>query len=135
MGGALLGLLSSCASDPPESLRLARADGTTLRVFDDVSHARESDTRARGLSGAPALADDQAMVLDFPVVDEACITNRDVAFGIVAIYAGPAGEVLAVESFSAHDARIVCHDGVLTVVELGGGAASAASAAARVVLD
>ncbi len=113
-------------------VELERADGSVLRAFTDVARAATPEDRARGLVGRGPLTRDAAMVLDYPVVDEACITNAEVDFPITAVFVTTDGAVRGVESLAAHDARVPCHEGVITVVEADADARADAAAAARV---
>lgn len=92
------------------------------------------DERARGLVGHAPLGPDEAMLLDYPVVDQACITNAEVDFPITAIFVAASGDIVGVEPLAAHDARIPCHDGVLRVLETDAQGAALAAGAARVLL-
>jgi uncharacterized membrane protein (UPF0127 family) len=135
-GGLVALALAACAADAPAGPRvdLLRADGSLVRELLSVERVDTPDGRARGLIGHVPLGPDGALVLDYPVVDQACITNAEVEFPITVVFAAAGGAVRAVESLAAHDARAPCHDGVLTVVELAADARSDADRAARVVV-
>lgn len=126
-------VLAACSPSSGE-VDLVRADGSVVRRFTHVEHAVTPEARAQGLGGHAPLGPDDAMVLDYPVVDQACITNAPVSFPIAAVFAAADGTIVGVESFGANDARTPCHDGVLTVVEVDASGASSAAAAARVVI-
>ena len=123
-------VLAGCAS-PEVDLT---AGGAIVHAYTNVAFAETPDARAQGLIGRAPLAPDEAMMLDYPVVDQACITNADVDFPISAIYIDSNGGIVAVESFAAHDARIPCHDGVLRVLETDASGAALARGATEVVV-
>jgi len=129
---AALALLSLGACAAPE-VDLTDA-GTVVHAYTSVSFADTPEARAHGLVGHAPLGPDEAMMLDYPVVDQACITNADVEFPITAIYIDSSGGIVAAESLAAHDARIPCHDGVLRVLETDASGASAAANATEVIL-
>ncbi len=127
--------LGLCACSPSSGeVDLVAADGAVVRAFTHVEHATTPEARAQGLGGHAPLGPDDAMVLDYPVVDRACITNAPVGFPITAVFAAQDGRIVGVESFAANDARTPCHDGVLTVVETDTSGAASAAGAARVVV-
>lgn len=123
-------LLCSCAS--PE-VDLVGGDGAVVHAYTNVAFADTSDARATGLVGHAPLGPDEAMMLDYPVVDQACITNAEVDFPITAVFVGASGGIVAVESLAAHDQRIPCHDAVLRVLETDADGAALAAAATEVV--
>ena len=123
-------ILCGCAS-PQVDLT---AGGATVHAYTNVSFAETPDARAQGLIGRAPLGPDEAMMLDYPVVDQACITNAEVDFPISAIYIDASGGIVAVESLAARDARIPCHDGVLRVLETDASGASLAQDATEVVI-
>ena len=123
-------ILAGCAS--PE-VDLASSDGAVVHAYTTVTFADTPDARAQGLVGHAPLGPNEAMLLDYPVVDQACITNADVDFPISAIFVDESGGIVGVESLSAHDTRIPCHDGVLRVLETDAQGASFAAGAARVL--
>mgnify|MGYP001551094349 FL=1 len=123
-------VLAGCAS-PEVDLT---AGGAIVHAYTNVAFAETPDARAQGLIGRAPLAPDEAMMLDYPVVDQACITNADVDFPISAIYIDSNGGIVAVESLAAHDARIPCHDGVLRVLETDASGAALARGATEVVV-
>lgn len=127
----LLGLaLAGCGGDRRPALVLLREDGAVVRRFERVAFASLPDERARGLSGRPApLAFDEALVLEFPVVDEACVTNAAVGFPITALFVDERHAVLAAEPLGAADARAPCHAGTLRVIEIDEGGAAGATRA------
>ena len=123
-------LLASCAS--PE-VDLVAQGGAVVHAYTNVTFADDETARATGLVGHAPLAPDEAMMLDYPIVDQACITNEEVDFPIAAIFVDASGGIVAVESLDAHDARIPCHDGVLRVLETDAQGAALAASATEVV--
>jgi uncharacterized membrane protein (UPF0127 family) len=124
-----LALLVSCAST---SVDIISPNGEVIHAYGNVTIASTPDERAQGLVGHAPLDDDEAMVLAYPNVDQACITNADVDFPITAIFVAANETIVAVESLDAHDARIPCHDAVLDVIEVDASGASVASDASKV---
>ncbi len=98
-------------------MRFFSADGTVLRECTEVELATTPDQRRLGLTGHAPLTPKQVMVLRYPVVDEACITNGSVSFPITATFVRADGGVVATERFGANDAPARCHPGVLDVYE------------------
>ena len=129
---AALALLALCACGGPE-VELADA-GAVVHAYTSVSFADTPEARAHGLVGHAPLDADEAMMLDYPVVDQACITNADVDFPISVIYIDSSGGIVAIESLAAHDTRIPCHDGVLRVLETDATGASLAASATEVIV-
>lgn len=112
---ALLGVvLGGCGP----SLQLVDANGVVLRECRDVEYATTPSARQQGLGARTSLTPDQALVLRYPVVDEACITNAPVGFPIATLFVDAAGAVIAVERFEARESKARCHPGVLDVVEV-----------------
>jgi len=107
----------ACGPTPP-SLELVRADGAVARAFDGVERATTPEARAQGLVGHAGLGPSDAMVLEYPVVDTACITNAHVTFPIVAVYVAQDGTIVATEPLAAHATSTPCHDAVRWVVEI-----------------
>lgn len=131
----ILSLLSATACSPSSGeVDLVGASGVVQRRFTQVEHAATPDTRARGLTGHAPLGADDAMVLDYPLVDQACITNEAVSFPITVIFADAKGAIVGVESLAGGDTRVPCHDGVLTVVEVDANAIVAAKLSTAVVV-
>lgn len=97
-------------------MRFFSADGMVLRECTEVELATTPDQRRIGLTGHAPLTPKQVMVLRYPVVDEACITNGSVSFPITATFVRADGGV-ATERFEANDAPARCHPGVLDVYE------------------
>ncbi len=107
-------LLWGCG--PP--VRLLDAKGGVLRECTSVDYATTPEARQLGLGKHAPLDQTQLLVLRYPVVDEACITNGPVSFPIVALFVDGAGGVLAVERFAAKESAPRCHRGVADVLEL-----------------
>jgi len=122
-------LLAACGGSEVD---LVGPDGAVVHAYTNVEYATTPDARAQGLVGHAALGPSDAMVLEYPVVDQACITNAQVDFAITAIFVDANGTIVAVDSLAAHDALIPCHDGVLDVVETDSSGATFATAATRV---
>jgi uncharacterized membrane protein (UPF0127 family) len=121
-----------CACGGPE---VDLADGgSVVHAYTNVAFAETPEARAHGLVGHAPLGAGDAMMLDFPVVDQACITNAAVDFPISAIYIDSNGGIVGVESLAAHDERIPCHDGVLRVLETNASGAALAASATEVVV-
>jgi uncharacterized membrane protein (UPF0127 family) len=112
---------------------LVGGSGDVVHAYTNVAFAETPDARQQGLVGHAPLGPDEAMMLDYPVVDQACITNAEVDFPITAIFVDGAGGIVAVEPLDAHDARIPCHDGVLRVLETDAHGASFAAGATEVL--
>lgn len=127
-----LALVVLCGCASPE-VDLATSNGAVVHAYTAVAFAATPDARARGLVGHAPLAPDEAMMLDYPVVDQACITNAEVDFPITAIFVDASGGIVGVEPLAAHDARIPCHDGVLRVLETDANGAALAASAEEVV--
>lgn len=98
-------------------MRFFSADGSVLRECTEVELATTPDERRVGLTGHAPLTAKQVMVLRYPVVDEACITNGSVSFPITATFVRADGGVVATERFAANEAPARCHPGVLDVYE------------------
>ena len=122
-------LLAACSGGEVD---LLGPDGAVVHAYTNVTYATTPDARAQGLVGHAALGPNDAMVLEYPVVDQACITNAQVDFAITAIFVDGSGEIVAVDSLAAHDTLVPCHDGVLDVVETDAAGATFATAASRV---
>lgn len=74
--------------------------------------------RSAGLVGRDLLPEGRALWMQFPMVTEACVTNRGVRFAITVAWVAPDGAVSAVErGFPAGDSSARCHDGAQHVVE------------------
>jgi len=114
-------LLACAGCGLPPSVDLLAGDGRVVRTFDAIERVSTPEGRAKGLVGHAPLGPREAMVLDYPVVDAACITNAQVDFPIVAVFVASDGAIVAAEALTAHDARVPCHDGVLRVVEIDSG--------------
>jgi uncharacterized membrane protein (UPF0127 family) len=99
-------------------VRFFDAQGRVLRECTEVELATSPEARQQGLGGRQALSKNQVLVLRYPVVDEACITNSPVAFPIAAVFADADGGVVAVERFEAREAKARCNRGVLDVFEV-----------------
>jgi uncharacterized membrane protein (UPF0127 family) len=130
---AFSALLGACAAGP--EVDLVGDGGAVVHAYTDVAFADTPEARAQGLVGHAPLGPDQAMMLDYPVVDQACITNASVDFPITAVFVDDAGGIVAVESLAAHDARIPCHDGVFRVLETDADGAALAGSAKSVVIQ
>jgi uncharacterized membrane protein (UPF0127 family) len=122
-------MLAACGGGEVD---LVGPDGAVVHAYTNVEYATTPDTRAQGLVGHAALGPSDAMVLEYPVVDQACITNAQVDFAITAIFVDGSGKIVGVDSLAAHDANIPCHDGVLDVVETDASGATFAAAASSV---
>jgi len=122
-------LLAACGGG---AVDLVGTDGAVTHAYTHVEYATTPDARAQGLAGHAALGPNDAMVLEYPVVDQACITNAQVDFAITAIFVDGSGKIVGVDSLAAHDARVPCHDGVLDVLETDSSGATFATGAARV---
>jgi uncharacterized membrane protein (UPF0127 family) len=132
---ALAAALAGCAGEEAGArVELRGAGGAVVGSFAVVARLDTPEGRARGLVGRAPLGPDEALVLDYPVVDEACVTNAEVGSPITVVFAGADGAVRGVESLAAHDARVPCRPAVLTVVELAATARAAADAASRVLV-
>lgn len=99
------------------SVRFSGADGSVLRECTQVEEATTPDARRLGLSGHPPLTARQVLVLRYPVVDDACITNGSVEFAITATFVDADGGVVGTERFAANESTARCHPGVLDVYE------------------
>lgn len=127
-GAAFLALLFGAGCGPV--VVFFDAQGAELRAFHSVTVADTPSARARGVIGRSALGADDAMLLRYPVVDEACITNAQVDFPLTAVFVRADGGVIASEALAAHDARVPCHGDTLTVVEVDEAGVPGASRAA-----
>ncbi len=122
-------LLAACSG---REVDLVGPDGAVVHAYTTVEYATTPDARALGLIGHTALGPSDAMVLEYPVVDQACVTNAQVDCAITAIFVDGSGKIVAVDSLAAHDANIPCHGGVLDVVETDTSGATYAGAATSV---
>ncbi len=114
--------LVSCSS-PEAEVQLLDTDGVVVAEFFVDAIADTAEERMRGLSGRDKLGGAEALLIEAPVVDEICISNRDVGFGIVAIWAAERdasglAPVITIEPFSAMQEEIRCHPGAKYVLEV-----------------
>ncbi len=125
----VVAVLAACSG---AEVDLVGPDSAVVHAYTNVEYATTPDARAQGLIGHAALGPNDAMVLEYPVVDQACITNAPVDFAITAIFVDGSGKIVGVDSLAAHDTNVPCHDGVLDVVETDTSGATYAAAAASV---
>ena len=115
MKRGLVVLLLGCGGSTP--VRFFGSDGALLRECTQVEEATTPDARRLGLSGRAPLTPREVLVLRYPVVDEACITNGSVGFAITATFVDADGGVVGTERFAANESAARCHRGVLDVYE------------------
>lgn len=71
----------------------------------------------QGLRGAPKLAPDQGLVLDYPVVSEACVTMDGMEQPLDAVFVGDDGRVLRTACGLVAGSEAVCQKGTAFVLE------------------
>jgi len=130
VAAAFVLLACACGGSPEVDLV---GGGSVVHAYTNVAFAETPDAREQGLIGHAPLGPGDAMMLDYPVVDQACITNEEVDFPITAIFVDASGGIVGVEPLEAHDTRIPCHDGVLRVLETDAQGATYAASATEVV--
>lgn len=118
-----LGLVA-CGDDGAEQAMRARILGASGDVLLEVAvHLAETEDELRdGLGRYPPLAQDEGLLLLFPVETTACITNTGIAYPIDVLYASANRQVIAVESIPADAPGPYCHPRTAMVLELQGGA-------------
>ena len=124
---ACLGMLA-CSDD--DVVSVYGDDGLVLEVA--VARARTAAERMTGLRGRERLGSGQGLVLEFPVEDELCVTNRGVAYGIDVVFVTEDARVGQVQrELVADDPTIRCAR-ARWLVEVLAGAASEVRAGHRV---
>ena len=120
-------IASSSCGDTPDQALITNVEGERqLEVQIDV--AETASERAVGLSTYEALGPNQGLLLVFPSAGEVCITNRDVAFPIDAIFISANREVLHVQrTLPASDATVHCRPSTQLVLEVPAGTAARVS--------
>ncbi len=114
-----------CGPDCDE-LRIER--GSELVASFCVTHAVTESERRQGLAGSSGLAPSDALVIEFPLEGDACITNAPVTFAIDIAFAGDDGVVRRIDrSIAAGDATSRCEPATRRVLEARGGALDAVS--------
>ncbi|MDH3200968.1 MAG: DUF192 domain-containing protein [Myxococcales bacterium] len=84
--------------------------------------AETEDELREGLRRYPPLAQDEGLLLLFPVETTICITNTGVPYPIDVVYASADRQVIAVETIPADAPGHYCHPQTAMALELQGGA-------------
>lgn len=131
----LLPALSSCDGECAGTTATVLAPDGSARLEVCAEVARTEAERKQGLLGRDSLPPDEGLVIWFPLEGEACITGAGMAFAIDTVFAAESGGVVAVERFAEGDAKVVCHDGVRAVLEVGSGVAAGVATGDSLELD
>ncbi|HVM97592.1 MAG TPA: DUF192 domain-containing protein [Candidatus Acidoferrales bacterium] len=115
----------SGATPAVSQVELTNAQESAYLRF-DVEIASDEVARRTGLMGHAALDSMHGLLIVLPAEGETCITNQGVGFAIDAVFADSTGQVVAVDSnITAGDPTLRCHTAVRSILEVGGGEASA----------
>ena len=119
-----LGLLVCVACDGTRFVGFEDTSGVVTSIF-AVTIADTAAERAAGLRDRPALQDNEALWLRFPVTDEICIVNSGVPYDIDVLFVDEDDAVIAIErGVPAEDATARCVMDTRSVVEVVAGAAA-----------
>lgn len=122
----LLGLVGSWACGDGGAEQPARAqvlsDNGEILLEVAVELAETEEELRDGLRRYPPLAQDEGLLLLFPIETTVCIANAGVAYPIDALFVSANRQVIALESIPANAPDPYCHPETAMVLELRGGA-------------
>jgi len=121
-GLALIGLVA-CGDEAVEQgatrAQILDASGDVLLEV-AIQVAETEDALREGLRRYPPLAQDEGLLLLFPVETTICITNTGVPYPIDVLYASATRQVIAVETIPADAPGPYCHPQTAMALELRG---------------
>ncbi len=97
--------------------------------------ARTEAERRAGLVSRPALAEGEGLLIEFPLVGEACLTSEGMAYDLDALFLSDDGGVLALERLEIDDTTPRCVDGVASALEVRAGEAADVAIGDRATLE
>lgn len=119
---ALIGLVACGDSAAEQRATLAQildASGDVLLEV-AIQVAETEDALREGLRRYPPLAQDEGLLLLFPVETTICITNAGVPYPIDVLYASATRQVIAIETIPADATGPYCHPQTAMALELRG---------------
>ncbi len=120
----LIGLMA--CGDAAEQQAATRAQvlgaGGDVLLEVAIQVAETEDALREGLRSLPQLAQDEGLLLLFPVETTICITNSGVPYPIDVLYASASRQVIAVETIPADAPGPYCHPNTAMALELRGDA-------------
>ncbi|MEZ4265622.1 MAG: DUF192 domain-containing protein [Myxococcota bacterium] len=123
---ALVATVSGCAVEDGAWLFVIDPASGAARLHVRYERATTEQARRDGLGVRPPLAEDEGLLLEFPVEGEVCIHNRPVPYPIDVIFAAADDAVVRdAVSLGAGQATPVCVAGVQRVLEVRQGVGSA----------
>ncbi|MEZ4236191.1 MAG: hypothetical protein R3F59_08510 [Myxococcota bacterium] len=115
----VLGALLACSRAPcpgrTPAAMVTASGGDSAPLCADL--ARSEAERKAGLTARPPLAADGALVLEYPVVSEACITTAPLDRGIDVVYAADDGRIVGAGCDRGPDDPVRCVRGTKRVLE------------------
>lgn len=108
------------AEQPMRAQVLSESGDILLEVA--VVLAETEEELLNGLRLYPPLAQDEGLLLLFPVETTVCITNAEIAYPIDVLFVSTQRQVIAMERIPADAAGPYCHPQTAMVLELQGGA-------------
>ena len=97
--------------------------------------ARTEAERRAGLANRPPLAEGEGLLIEFPLVGEACLTSEGMTYDLDAVFLDDDGTVLDIEKLPIEDTTPRCVDGVTTALEVRAGEAASVRVGDRAEIE